>query len=373
MPTNADPSRKRRKRTILFACLGALLTLQILQIVVSGELRRTGANAALLGTVRSAKQGRQRPRSDAKIANTTRPIVISSSREQQKPVFPTNSSARNSHAIQSTSAGPIRLSETEAKLKYLSLVYNEPVTDEALFDGLEMIYRNTSVRLPLHMIPCIVFAFAGRNCAKFWLQNCGPGRRRETSQDMTLIAEVNWPSTRKNAVGDNKWLEVTRWGMPEGNGYGCFFSVRKGSGVFVNTKRTIVVQNDTDAKITFQMPLNTSAATYCPYAREQGYDTFQILNSIDFDSNQLIYCTGTCAEEPVLKACVHGVEFRTGVMNDKPCKCVDDLPLLNCGNLIAPKGTQHICDQKWIKNSSSISLSALNIGSKVVLGKLGKV
>jgi len=246
------------------------------------------------------------------------------------------------------------ISDTEAKLKYLSLVYNEQVADAALFDDLEMIYRNTSVGLPLHMIPCIVFAY-GHNCEKFWKRKCGHGRRSESSQDLTLVAEVNWP-TRKNIVGNNEWLEVTRWGMPEGNGYGCFFNVRKGSGVFVNTKRSIIVQNDTDAKMTFRMPLNATWAAYCPYARELGYDTIQVVNAADGNSNQLIYCTGTCATEPVLRACVHGVEFRTGINHDKPCDCDDNISLINCGNLIAPKGKQHICDQKWIDDVAGTSL-----------------
>ena len=370
MPASGDPSMSR-KRAIVIACLCALLlvpTLHILQLVWTSVLSPLHA-ASLVS------------RAGANVTTSTSSKI----KEQQAPpmILPITSSVRNTtgptttvpgpdRAIQNnTSAGPVRLSETEVKLKYLSLVYNEQVTDAALFDSLKMIYRNTSVGLPLHMIPCIVFPY-GHNCAKFWMRKCGSGRRFGSSQDLTLIAEVNWPSP-KNIVGDNEWLEVTRWGMPEGSGYGCFFNVRKGSGVFVNTKRTIVVQNDTDAKIIFQIPpLNTTlVANYCPYAREQGYDTIQIVNSFDFDSNQLIYCTGTCATEPVLKACVKGVEFRTGVNNDKSCECDDNIPLLNCGNLIAPKGKQHICDQKWIENATSISLSSIYGGTKVVKGARG--
>lgn len=389
MPPNADPPRKRRKRALAVACLGAfgpivfltlpflLHELPLLRLFVSGQ----GANSTLPTT-------EPRPYATGSAVNATGQIIVTG-KEQQKAIMLTKTSTHitvspTQHAqvtttisgdvIPNTTAGST-ISDTEAKLKYLSLVYNEQVADAALFDGLEIIYRNTSVGLPLHMIPCIVFAY-GHNCEKFWKRKCGHGRRSESSQDLTLVAEVNWP-TRKNIVEDNEWLEVTRWGMPEGNGYGCFFNVRKGSGVFVNTKRTIVVQNDTDAKITFQMPLKATGAAYCPHAREQGYDTIQVVNAFDGNSNQLIYCTGTCATEPVLTACVDGLEFRTGINHDKPCECDDDISLINCGNAIAPKGKQHICDQKWTDDSTGSITSSLRHaqtvygGGKIAVGKLG--
>ena len=258
------------------------------------------------------------------------------------------SNASPAHNATAASPSPIASpldKDREVKLRYLSLVYNEPVTDVTLFDRLAVIYRNTSAGLPSHLIPCFVFPY-GYDCLKLWYRKCTMGRRTETSQDTTLLTETQWPSP-KTIVGDNEWLEVTRWGMDEGNGYGCFFNVRRGSGVFINTKKTIVVQNNTHAKAFFNMSEHKRWANYCPYARELGYDSVQIVNAIDGNSNQFVLCTGTCATEPVTGACIKGIELRTGIQHDKPCECDDSYPLINCGSDVSPKGKPHICDQKW--------------------------
>lgn len=336
--------------------------------------KQIGSNATVARYIENAKAGKAYKAQ--KYGDRLRgKNICGSSGAVVEPLFDIN---EKSLVSQKTDDATTEDEDSDAKKKYLSLVYNEPVTDAAIFDELEMIYRNTSVGLPLHMIPCIVFPY-GHNCAKFWKRKCSAGSRSDSSQDITLLAEVNWP-TKKNIVGDNEWLEVTRWGMPEGDGYGCFFNVRKGSGVFVNTAKTIVVQDDTDAKNTFRMPSNATWARYCPYARERGYDTIQVVNAVDGKSNQLLYCTGTCATEPVMKACIPGVEFRTGFNHDKPCECDDSMPLINCGSAIAPKGKQHICDQKWIDESSSSSTTTPSVfsstavgGGKITIGKVGKI
>ena len=284
---------------------------------------------------------------------------------------PSASSGNNTTTSPSPLASPLD-KDSEAKLRYLSLVYNEPVTDVSLFDRLGVIYRNTSVGLPTHLIPCFVFPY-GYDCLKLWTRKCTMGRRTETSQDTTLLTETQWPSP-KTIVGDNEWLEVTRWGMDEGNGYGCFFNVRRGSGVYVNTKKSIVVQNNAHAKTFFNMSQHKKWANYCPYARELGYDSVQIVNAIDGNSNQFVLCTGTCATEPVTGACIKGVELRTGVQHDKPCECDDAYPLINCGSDVSPKGKPHICDQKWHreeeKTANNIVITTSTSGKQLAQGKL---
>ena len=147
--------------------------------------------------------------------------------------------------------------------------------------------------------------------------------------------------------------------MPEGDGYGCFFNVRKGTGVWMNVGKTVVVKNDTHAKQYFQEKLGEDVqdrdaakfANYCPYALKLGYDTVQITDWVDpwlsmtasgasnggHGVHQLIQCSGKCETEPVESSCIPGVEFRTGLDHDKLCKCDESISVLNCGNDIAPK------------------------------------
>ena len=320
---------RRRLGTACAAAFAPIIFMTV--IVISGEAPIVRGFVAILGGISpSAKGVNTTPeRRNAKTNTTLTPTAIISPgiNEATSPI-----------------ASPPD-SDREAKIRYLSLVYNEPVTDVTLFDRLGVIYRNTSVGLPQHLTPCFVFPY-GYDCLKLWKRKCTMGRRAESSQDTTLLTETQWPSP-KIIVGDNEWIEVTRWGMDEGNGYGCFFNVRRGSGVFVNAKKTVVVQNDTHAKAFFNMSQHAQWANYCPYARQRGYDSVQVVNAADGNSNQFILCAGTCASESVTGACIRGVELRTGVHHDKPCECDDEYPLINCGAAITPKGKQHICDQRW--------------------------
>ena len=243
------------------------------------------------------------------------------------------------------------------KRQYLSLVYNEPVSDASIFDNLEAIYRRSAVRLPLRLIPCLIFSF-GFNCLDYWRHECSSSAFGGAGNDQTFLAEGRWPH-QSTAYNDNEWAEVTHWGMPEGNGYGCFFNVRKGTGVFMNVKRTLVVKNDTDAKDFFARKLGVDVpdrddakfAYYCPHALKLGYDTVQITEWVDpwlsrtswgpseggHGVHQLILCSGKCETEAVTSSCIPDVEFRTGLKHDKPCECDESIALLNCGNSIAPR------------------------------------
>jgi len=238
--------------------------------------------------------------------------------------------------------------DEEIKLKYLSNVYNENISNSSIFEDLDIIYRNSNISLPLSAIPCRVFAYLW-DCEEYWKKNC-VNKRHTPGDDLVLIAERQ--GVHKQFVKDNEWTEVTRFGMKEGlqQGfeYGCFFHVRKGTGVFVNVKKTLVLQDHREAKKVFGIGAFKRRAGYCPFAKKLGYDSIQILNSIDHKSNEVIICTGVCETKPIETACVPGLEFRTGLNHDKECICDDSQSLLNCGNVISPKRrTAHLCDQKW--------------------------
>ena len=253
-----------------------------------------------------------------------------------------------------TDVGSLRLDidiDTQ-KLKYLSLVYNENVTNVSIFDDISMIYRNASVPFPPVRIPCITFVH-GYDCTTFFNQNClggkthlGPRPLPEyVAKDLSLVSEVVWPSP-KHVVKSHEWLEVTRRAAAvEGQQYGgaCMFTVRKGSGVFVNVLKTMVVHKA------------AGTTKLCPKARRLGYDTVQVVETMnDRGSNELLYCRGTCATSHVNTTCIPELELRTGVNHDKQCVCDESFPLLNCGNGIAPPAATKeqltsLCDQKWFR------------------------
>ena len=147
------------------------------------------------------------------------------------------------------------------KLDYLSLIYNEQVDDPSLFDELQVIYRKTAIPLPDHLIPCNTFVY-GFDCIGYYHHECGPHAYGGSGNDQTFLAEAQWPQ-ESAAAEDGGWLEVTHWGMPGGDGYGCFFNVLKGTWVWMNVVQTAVVKNDTHAKQCFQEKLGDCPGGCC--------------------------------------------------------------------------------------------------------------
>ena len=145
-----------------------------------------------------------------------------------------------------------------------SLIYNEQVkfrTRHYLFDELQVIYRKTAIPLPDHLIPCNAFVY-GYDCIGYYHHECGPHAYGGSGNDQTFLAEAQWPQ-ESAADEDGGWLEVTHWGMPGGDGYGCFFNVLKGTWVWMNVVQTAVVKNDTHAKQCFQEKLGDCPGGCC--------------------------------------------------------------------------------------------------------------
>jgi len=300
------------------------------------------------------------------IAASTAALVAASSRPA---VSDSDSISTGDPNLRPTTSTPTNeTSDDIVKREYLSLVYNEPVANASIFDDLQAIYRRSAVRLPIRLIPCLVFGF-GFDCFRYWQHECKSKKAfGGAGNDQTYIAEGGWPH-RSNAYEDNEWAEVTHWGMPEGDGYGCFFNVRKGTGVFMNVGKTLVVRNDTDAKALFHRKLGVEVgerddakfAYYCPHALKLGFDTVQITEWVDpwlaettwgateggHGVHQLILCSGKCETEKVESSCIPGVEFRTGLKHDKPCKCDESIAVLNCGNAIAPRVKRAKFCENW--------------------------
>ena len=125
--------------------------------------------------------------------------------------------------------------------------------------------------------------------------------------------------------------------------YGCWLFPARGSGVFVNVGRTLVVSTRRDAHTALGIPCSRSNfgcyhpgdKLYCTRAMARGYDSIQIMRGRGgLRRAELLLCTG-CTAEPVRGACLP-VETRTGTHAQAPCKCDPSRPIINCGTAVAP-------------------------------------
>lgn len=256
--------------------------------------------------------------------------------------------------------------DDDIKLKYLSMVYSEDVSDVTLFDALETRYLFSDPLLPLHVL----------------------GKKHRLSEhyrgDCTYVSSTGFvppdmfirDSTAKygsnraagfSSVPDNTWLEVTRTyiGYKEGGAAGCWFHVRKGSGVFVNVGKTLTMSAQRDGSN--DGGLDKGLWHWCKHAQEQGYDSIHILSmGLDARSHEFVYCSGPCASTSVTTACVPDLELRTGLNADKTCTCDGSIEMLNCGNPIAPKGNLNPCDLMK-EDTEEVLVSANSSNSEKVL------
>lgn len=253
--------------------------------------------------------------------------------------------------------------ETASKLSYLSYIYHEEVTDEKMFDSLDFVYRNPKI-LSSKLISCRhMFEMAGPfqkiSDAPKWQQlycsmehpilNITEWDYATTNNKMTewnaWLAPTPQLARAKTAYADNAWVEVHRkmalgaHGMHEGGNkmadgtmapYGCWFLPMRGTGVFVNIGKTLVLKTKPKNHVR-KVVDGHLADSMCPTALAQGYDSVQYLSGWK-DKFELVMCTGQCAREPFFATCPQGLEFRTGLKADKECACDNKLPVLNCGD-----------------------------------------
>ncbi len=157
------------------------------------------------------------------------------------------------------------------------------------------------------------------------------------------------------AVADHEWLEVTRWGSvnwQEGlvtrNGqqvtYGCFFSTRQGTGIFINVGKTMVFETHAATQSAF----GEVKDHFCPKVLKMGFDSIQILHSWDNDAPEVVFCSGRCATQLLTAACPP-LKLRTDLNHNLPCKCDNRMAGLNCGQQLYPNCT--LPDENQCKTS----------------------
>lgn len=181
------------------------------------------------------------------------------------------------------------------------------------------------------------------------------GQTPERSSPSCMIVKRNMQP--KVAAPDNSWIEVSHGKSPLGSERATArFYVALGSGVWVNTGKTAVYNQHSDAARDL---LNVSCSDSGPgskgppaskctpyYLRifkalaDRNYTSVQFLRHGDMPG-------GCVAAELVflgvsgVSACPAGLEYRSGAEHERPCHCDDSLAYLNCGGQFV----KDACDQ----------------------------
>lgn len=237
--------------------------------------------------------------------------------------------------LDAVSAGLWDPTSSEDRIReYLSLVYHQNPEDmpdwRAKWNESEIVYNNVG-----HLEADDFPPRLRERWEKDWEGKDNP--RSFTSVDL-----------KRQLVPNGDWIEVIRHSRAEGEGKNwasaCWFYVFKGSGVWIHVGKTAVFDGD-DAfavqKMKEEFPelqsIEWGDAVYAAYARLKGIDSIQTSYSKDWDGNlpELIYLGGVCQAEAIYTGCVPGLEFRTGLQHNLPCKCSDaikdgDNQVLNC-------------------------------------------
>lgn len=160
----------------------------------------------------------------------------------------------------------------------------------------------------------------------------------------------SWQCEGRTIMRQNYWREGDPWAETP-QAYGCWFFVAPGSGVFVNTGRTLFFENRRDASHFFgvasdkaERHRNQAAddTGWCSEALRRGIDSIQVNvhsyilpdSGQDRDLIELVVCNGRCATEELCGICPP-LELRTGPAANSSCDTCDERGgMLNCGRLV---------------------------------------
>jgi hypothetical protein len=237
--------------------------------------------------------------------------------------------------------------------EYFRYVYGSNDTGESSKRKLNFLYRNTPMEVTTfhwhHKRPLSVLPESWGD-TYFHYSN--------SSYNDGEWAEVNRYSTYfLNSYKDREyvWEEGLSRGFPGRSvnetkvGYGCWFNLAQGSGIFVNVGKTIVVTDKykstlfKDLGLTSRGCLPTDTAGgfcfdryLCTAAQAKGYDSIQVPGH-----SELVICGGKCATQSLRYTCPP-LELRSGVDASRACNCSDESHLLNCGS-----GPDSVPNLKW--------------------------
>ena len=160
----------------------------------------------------------------------------------------------------------------------------------------------------------------------------------------------SWQCEGLTVMSQNYWRQGDSWADTP-RAYGCWFFLAPGSGIFVNTGRTVFFENRDDASQFFgvasdkaQRDGNAAAddTGWCSEAVRRGIDSIQVNvhsylkpdSGLDRGLVELVVCNERCATEELCGACPP-LELRTGAAAGTPCsECDERGGMLNCGRLV---------------------------------------
>jgi hypothetical protein len=221
--------------------------------------------------------------------------------------------------------------------------------------GLEVIYPDllpivpACSRMALHLPRC-------SDCTG-WLEE-NKTRSVDPTRFFFSVLPHRWPGAFRRFVGfqrndlpapSNEWTEIVRVlndgsfhkVQAEGGHYGCWMWPASGSGIFVNTRRTLFYSSRRAAGRNFSKLFNYTHhdATFANATRRFGYDSLQVLlgsaelfgRKFAHQLRELVVAYGEChSGRLVTGPCLPGVPLRTGWNASRACACDPQQPVINC-------------------------------------------
>lgn len=125
----------------------------------------------------------------------------------------------------------------------------------------------------------------------------------------------------------------------EGVGYGCWFyplhaPFSRGTGIFLNVGRTLVLQNRAEAERLFRRVGQRDDSLWALSALERGFDTVQLLHG-PFGMPEMISCRESCLTQARPIRTCPPIPLFTGPRADRVCHCSEASHILNCVNSVA--------------------------------------
>ena len=241
----------------------------------------------------------------------------------------------------------------EKWITYLQLVYNQPFDKKNYYAlDFEILYPEF---LPADM--CTKYPKTARcSDCKGWLsinktKTVDPARFFQTSLPSYKQNYRKFVGFQSNEVAYNSddWVEVIRvyndGSYPkvraEGNYYGCWMWNARGSGIYINTRKTLFFNSRYIAAKYFTKMFSYSHhdITFANATRRLGYSSLQILHGSPELFNKrfrhqlrelIIVYDGCYSSQFVLGSCPSNVLLRSGWNASRPCVCNSSQPVINC-------------------------------------------
>jgi len=252
-------------------------------------------------------------------------------------------------------------------MEYTSEVYHEPTTtisttnnSDTTFITPSMISRNVEVYYRKSNINIIPLDWSDSSKYKpypRWSENDQRWNYLQGYNGLKVYADHTWIEVHRfSSIYLSKILNIGRANYVEYHEgysehkysknsneplfvpYGCWFVMAKGSGIFVNTGKSMRMKEkhyplqfeELDPHTGCWKGINSAKCAdryLCSVALKRGYDSVQIETNSEF-----VICNGNCATVSFNSSCPPQIELRTGRHANITCNCSDTFSdMINCG------------------------------------------